>query len=222
MQAAIDAVAEVGNPTIVATLTVVAALLPMLFVSGMMGPYMSADPGQCLGGDDLFLLRRGDRHALADDEDSAHGARTAMATPWRHGGWLGVPIGGGAADPAPSAREPGGSCWSTVATLGLAGAVLHQGRDGEAAALRQQVGAAVVIDLPEGLVGRGDRPRAAGDVAIVLAGLPESVSVQTYAGTAAPFNFNGLVRHSYLRAEPQHGRRADQPGAQGRPRPGEP
>src|SRR5690606_25582165 len=43
-QAAIEAVAEVGNPTIVATLTVVAALLPMLFVSGMMGPYMSPIP----------------------------------------------------------------------------------------------------------------------------------------------------------------------------------
>ncbi|MBV2184623.1 MAG: efflux RND transporter permease subunit, partial [Rhizobium sp.] len=43
-EAAIDAVAEVGNPTIVATLTVVAALLPMMFVSGMMGPYMSPIP----------------------------------------------------------------------------------------------------------------------------------------------------------------------------------
>ena len=43
-QAAIDAVSEVGNPTIVATLTVVAALLPMLFVSGLMGPYMSPIP----------------------------------------------------------------------------------------------------------------------------------------------------------------------------------
>ncbi len=44
VKAAIDAVAEVGNPTIVATLTVVAALLPMLFVSGLMGPYMSPIP----------------------------------------------------------------------------------------------------------------------------------------------------------------------------------
>ena len=44
VQAAIDGVAEVGNPTIVATLTVVAALLPMLFVSGLMGPYMSPIP----------------------------------------------------------------------------------------------------------------------------------------------------------------------------------
>ncbi len=66
---AIRAVAEVGNPTIVATLTVVAALLPMLFVSGLMGPLHEPDPGQCLGGDDLFLLRRGDHHALADAQD---------------------------------------------------------------------------------------------------------------------------------------------------------
>ena len=44
VQAAIEAVAEVGNPTIVATLTVVAALLPMLFVSGLMGPYMAPIP----------------------------------------------------------------------------------------------------------------------------------------------------------------------------------
>ena len=44
MQAAIEAVAEVGNPTIIATLTVVVALLPMLFVSGLMGPYMSPIP----------------------------------------------------------------------------------------------------------------------------------------------------------------------------------
>ena len=42
--AAVEAVAEVGNPTIVATLTIVAALLPMMFVSGMMGPYMSPIP----------------------------------------------------------------------------------------------------------------------------------------------------------------------------------
>ena len=44
LQAAIEAVAEVGNPTIVATLTVIAALLPMLFVSGLMGPYMAPIP----------------------------------------------------------------------------------------------------------------------------------------------------------------------------------
>src|SRR5581483_3290505 len=44
LQATVEAVAEVGNPTIVATLTVIAALLPMLFVSGLMGPYMAPIP----------------------------------------------------------------------------------------------------------------------------------------------------------------------------------
>ena len=44
LQAAIEGVAEVGNPTIIATLTIVAALLPMMFVSGLMGPYMSPIP----------------------------------------------------------------------------------------------------------------------------------------------------------------------------------
>ena len=44
LEAAVEAVAEVGNPTVVATLTVVAALLPMLFVSGLMGPYMAPIP----------------------------------------------------------------------------------------------------------------------------------------------------------------------------------
>ncbi len=43
-QAAVEAVAEVGNPTIIATLTVIVALLPMLFVSGLMGPYMAPIP----------------------------------------------------------------------------------------------------------------------------------------------------------------------------------
>ena len=66
MTAAVEAVAEVGNPTIVATLTVVAALLPMLFVSGLMGPYMAPISGQCVGGHAVFVLRRHGDRALAD------------------------------------------------------------------------------------------------------------------------------------------------------------
>jgi multidrug efflux pump subunit AcrB len=61
IEAAIAAVAEVGNPTIVATLTVVAALLPMLFVSGLMGPYMAPIPVNASAAM-VFLLRRG-RHS---------------------------------------------------------------------------------------------------------------------------------------------------------------
>ena len=63
---------------------------------------------------------------------------------------------------------------------------------------------AVMIDLPEGAATEATDALAQ-DVARVAMGLPEVTSVQTHAGTAAPFNFNGLVRHYYLRQEPQLG-----------------
>ena len=66
MQGAIEAVAEVGNPTVVATLTVVAALLPMLFVSGPDGALHGADPGERIGGDAVLVFRRHGDRALAD------------------------------------------------------------------------------------------------------------------------------------------------------------
>ena len=68
VETAVEAVAEVGNPTIVATLTIVAALLPMMFVSGLMGPYMSPHPCKRLHGDAVLVLRRRDDHAMAPAE----------------------------------------------------------------------------------------------------------------------------------------------------------
>jgi multidrug efflux pump subunit AcrB len=62
----------------------------------------------------------------------------------------------------------------------------------------------VVIDLPRG-ASLEETDRVLQAAAEKLAGLPEMTSIQAYAGTAAPFNFNGLVRHSYLRNEPQQG-----------------
>src|SRR5690606_29594455 len=81
VQAAIDAVAEVGNPTIVATLTVVVALLPMLFVSGMMGPYMSPIPANASAAmlfsffvavilTPWLMMKFGDAHAGGDYADA--------------------------------------------------------------------------------------------------------------------------------------------------------
>ena len=64
-ETAVEAVAEVGNPTIVATLAIIAALLPMMFVSGLMGPYMSPDAGKRLDGDAVLILRGGDGDAMA-------------------------------------------------------------------------------------------------------------------------------------------------------------
>src|SRR5690606_3089252 len=62
----------------------------------------------------------------------------------------------------------------------------------------------VVLDLPEG-ASVEDTDAVAQLVAGAVTELPEVVSVQTHAGAAAPFNFNGLVRHYYLRAEPHQG-----------------
>ena len=86
LQAAVEAVAEVGNPTIVATLTVVAALLPMLFVSGLMGPYMAPIPANASAAMLFsFFVADGDR-ALADAAACAARATPAHAArsgPWR-------------------------------------------------------------------------------------------------------------------------------------------
>ena len=63
---------------------------------------------------------------------------------------------------------------------------------------------AVVVDLPEG-ASLEDTERTLFAAADVARGLPEITSVQSYAGTPAPFNFNGLVRHYYLRERPELG-----------------
>ncbi len=62
----------------------------------------------------------------------------------------------------------------------------------------------VIIDLPEGASTEAT-DRVAQDIAAIVMDLPEVTSVQTHAATAAPFNFNGLVRHGYLRQEPHLG-----------------
>ena len=163
-QAAIEAVAEVGNPTIVATLTVVAALLPMLFVSGMMGPYMSPIPANASAAM-LFsffvaviltpwlmlrLVSRGEAAHVAHDQETIGWlgrAYIAVARPilMLEAARLDLPDPGRDRD----AR--------------LAVAPLHEERHRQAPALRQQVGAAG-RGRPQGrLVGGGHRPRAADD-----------------------------------------------------------
>ena len=212
-QAAIDAVAEVGNPTIVATLTVVAALLPMLFVSGLMGPYMSPIPANASAAMifSFFVAVIVTPWLMLKIGGKAPWRAAAMAQ--ADGGRLGrIYVARRAADPAESQARAGSSCLRVgVADAGLAGAVLHQGRHGQAAALRQQVRAAGRRRPAGGLVGRGHRPRAAAGRRHRARDIPEVHSLQTYAGTAAPFNFNGLVRHYYLRTSPRARRRSGQP-----------
>ncbi|WP_420022920.1 efflux RND transporter permease subunit [Cereibacter azotoformans] len=201
-QAAIEAVAEVGNPTIVATLTVVAALLPMLFVSGLMGPYMSPIPANASAAmifsffvaviiTPWLMLKIAGRAPVHDH-----------ATP---GGRLGRLY---TAVARPVLKTKGRALLfllvTVVVSFGSMGLLYTQHVTVKLLPFDNKSELAVVIDLPEGASVEAT-DRVAQDVARAVLDLPEVISVQTHAGTAAPFNFNGLVRHYYLRGRPHEG-----------------
>ncbi len=206
LAAAVSAVAEVGNPTIVATLTVVVALLPMLFVSGLMGPYMSPIPAVASAAmifsffvavmitPWLMLKIAGPAHAEEHEAEGGH-----------PGGGLGRAY---AAVARPLLRGKGRSAvfLLAVAVLSFGSLALLYTRDVTVKLLPfdNKSELSIIIDMPEGA------SVEATDAAAQLAGrtalaLPEVVSAQTHAGTAAAFDFNGLVRHYYLRSSPELG-----------------
>ncbi|MFG1301557.1 efflux RND transporter permease subunit [Xanthobacter sp. V3C-3] len=203
-QAAIDAVAEVGNPTIVATLTVVAALLPMLFVSGMMGPYMSPIPANASAAmvfsffvavvlTPWLMLKVAGRGGAAVHAEAADGGRL---------GRLYVRV----AKPILASRARSGAFLTAVGVATLASLSLFytHGVTVKLLPFDNKTELAVILDLPaDTSVEATNRTLQA--MVDVLADLPEAVSFQTHAGTAAPFNFNGLVRHYGLRSAPRQG-----------------
>ncbi|MEZ5776880.1 MAG: efflux RND transporter permease subunit [Paracoccaceae bacterium] len=202
--AAIDAVAEVGNPTIVATLTVVAALLPMLFVSGLMGPYMSPIPANASAAmifsffvavmvTPWLMLKIAGNAPLHAHDDGAHGGALGKAY-----SRVAAPI------LASKARS-----WlfiAAVLVLTVGSLALFYTKDVTVKLLPfdNKSELSVVVDLPEGSAVE-TTDAVAQRIANIVLDLPEVKSVQTHAGTSAPFNFNGLVRHSYLRAMPEMG-----------------
>jgi multidrug efflux pump subunit AcrB len=207
--AAIDAVAEVGNPTIVATLTVVAALLPMLFVSGLMGPYMSPIPANASAAM-IFsffvavIITPWLMVKIAGRADmSAHGGDDALGG--HHGGWLERNYAR-VAQPLLATKRRSLTFLLVTAVLSFGSLTLLYTRDVTVKLLPfdNKSELSVMIDLPEGSSVEAT-DRVAQDVARIVVQMPEVTSVQTHAGTTAPFNFNGLVRHYYLREEPQLG-----------------
>ncbi len=204
-EAAIAAVAEVGNPTIVATLTVVAALLPMLFVSGMMGPYMSPIPANASAAmifsffvavmvTPWLMLKVGGKAPAA-----VHGAHDG------HGGLLGR-VYAAAARPVLASKASSWMFLLIVGVLTLGSLALFYTKDVTVKLLPfdNKSELSVVVDLPEGApVEQTDAVAQA--IARIVTGMEEVRSVQTHAGTSAPFNFNGLVRHSYYRSDPNMG-----------------
>jgi multidrug efflux pump subunit AcrB len=203
------AVDEVGGPTILATFTVIAALLPMAFVSGLMGPYMRPIPINASAGMlislaialivtpwlSLKLLKphvaaHGDGHganAGADADGSRlHRLFRRVMTPFlvgdrapRHRRWL---FGGMVALVLLSA---------SLAAMQLV--VLKMLPFDNKSELQ------VVVDLPEGSTLERSNALLT-ELAARTLELPEVASVQAYAGTSAPINFNGLVRQYFLRS----------------------
>ncbi len=198
------AVDEVGGPTILATLTVIAALLPMAFVSGLMGPYMSPIPINASMGMLLSL------------------AIAFVVTPWLSLLWMKHTGGhGGHGAPKGLAAKIGPFFERVFRPL------LDERRGGRNRALLGLAVAAliavslalpvlglvvlkmlpfdnksefqVVVDMPAGTP--VERTAAVlREMGAYLARQPEVTHYQAYAGTAAPINFNGLVRQYYLRA----------------------
>jgi multidrug efflux pump subunit AcrB len=195
-EVAVEAVNEVGNPTILATLAVVAAILPMAFVGGMMGPYMRPIPFGATAAMVFSLLV------------------AFIVTPWAAVRLL--------------ANQPHGEGHEAEDKLTqfyrrfMAGVLSHPVRiavflSGVVVLL---VGAMVlvpvgfvkvkmlpfdnknefqvIIDMPEGTPLEETR-RVAVELARAAMAQPEVVNAQTYAGISSPYNFNGLVRHYYLR-----------------------
>ena len=203
MQAAIEAVAEVGNPTIVATLTVIAALLPMLFVSGLMGPYMAPIPANASAAM-LFsffvamvvapwlLLKL---TPSATSADGGHHDEGRLGRLYR--------------TVASVVLRSRARAWTFLLVVGVATIAACVMFYTEAVTVKllpfdNKSELQVVLNLPEGS-SLEDTERTLLAAAEIVRGLPEVHSAQVYAGTAAPFNFNGLVRHYYMRQSPELG-----------------
>jgi multidrug efflux pump subunit AcrB len=196
---AIRAVDEVGNPTILATLTVVAAILPMAFVGGLMGPYMRPIPwaprrpcsSRCSSPSSSRPGRRPAARRTSGHGDHAHTEdrmtvlyRRVMARLLRSSGWRFGFLGGVAVLlVAAMAFVPLGLV--TVKMLPFDNKSEFQ----------------VIVNMPEGTP-LEDTARVAAALAEAALEEPDVTSVQSYVGTASPYNFNGLVRRYFLRQEP--------------------
>ena len=205
MQAALYAINEVGNPTILATLTVIASVLPMAFVSGMMGPYMSPMP---IGASIamifsllvaltltpyfgyLFLRHRG-KDLPGEDEPSVEDMENTRIYRWyravtspflesRRKRWTFMLVLTGILI----------GCMSLFYTRSVPVKMLPFDNKNEFQ---------VVIDMPEGTT--LERTQAvANELGLYVAENEYVTNYQIYAGTSAPISFNGLVRHYDLRS----------------------
>jgi multidrug efflux pump subunit AcrB len=200
-----DAVDEVGSPTILATFTVIAALLPMAFVSGLMGPYMSPIPinasmGMLISLAVAFVITpwlvlrfAGSHHESVkeDGESAISGFFHRVLSPFLNGAqgkparrklWLGILAG-----------------LVLAVSLGVVKLVILKMLPFDNKSEFQ-----VVVDMPTGTA-LEQTNAVLHDIGAYLATVPEVTDYEAYAGAASPINFNGLVRQYYLRSGADQG-----------------
>ena len=197
-EVAVEAVNEVGNPTILATFTVIAAILPMALVRGLMGPYMRPIP---IGASAAMifsllvafvitpwaavrLMRKGSpKHEAGEREDRTtrlyrRFMGTILASDRNQWAFLGLVL---------------------LLLLGAASMVAFKLVIVKMLPFDNKSEFQVIVDMPEGtsLERTAAATRA---LAAELDRVPEITDTVSYIGTASPYNFNGLVRHYYLRS----------------------
>ena len=206
--ASVEAVDEVGNPTILATFAVIAAILPMAFVSGMMGPYMRPIP---IGASVAMLaslgvaftvtpylayrLLKGHVVQSAASRDRPHDRAHEAEEASRFGRFYGRLMSALMDDTRRRNLFYGGVALLLLLSVGLVGVRAVQVK---MLPFDNKSEFQVVLDLPEGTT-LETTAAAAEEIARYLRTVPEVRSTQVYAGTSAPFNFNGLVRHYFMR-----------------------
>jgi len=206
---AVEAVSEVGNPTILATWAVIAAILPMAFVGGLMGPYMRPIP---VGASAAMLISMfiaftitpwaavhilkkdcGPEECAIEEETDTDHAQNDFFTRLYH-----------------KFMEPllAHASWrllffAVIISLLLASCSMVYFKLVKVKMLPfdNKSEFQIILNMPEGST-LEHTTRVALEMAAVIAAEPEVVNYQIYAGTAAPYNFNGLVRHYFMRSGP--------------------
>ncbi|MBI3928408.1 MAG: efflux RND transporter permease subunit [Armatimonadetes bacterium] len=195
----VEAVEEVGNPTILATMTVVAAILPMAFVQGLMGPYMRPIP---LGASAAMLfsmvvaftvvpwsayriLPAALHHGESSREDFVtRGYRRVMHPLIHHRRWRMLFLAG-----------------TVLLLLGSFSLVGFKLVVLKMLPFDNKSEFQVLVNMPEGTT-LEQTARVVRALGRQIALVPEVTNYQSYVGTSSPYNFNGLVRHYFLRSGP--------------------
>ena len=195
------AVDEVGGPTILATFTVIAALLPMAFVSGLMGPYMSPIPinastGMLISLAIALVLTPWLSHRLLATAPLHHAGEESGAGLQKFFDRIMRPFLGG--DDGKRRRTVLYSSMVGLIVLAMI-LVVAQLVVLKMLPFDNKSEFQVVVDMPEGTPVEATA-ELLDELASAIETVPEVTDYQVYAGTAAPINFNGLVRQYYLRS----------------------